>query len=64
MRVMSTFCSQLPLEVILSAYGLFPAHDPADPLWRDRLANVATVATLDPIGALRTIVLCYCQQTF
>ena len=40
------------MEVLVSAFGLFPAHDPADPLWRDRMANVATVATLDPVGAL------------
>ena len=42
----------------MSAFGLFPAHDPADPLWRDRMANVATVATLNPVGALRTTALC------
>jgi hypothetical protein len=58
MRDMITFCSQHPLEVLLSAFGLFPAHDPADPLWRDRMANVATVATLDPVGALCTTTLC------
>ena len=58
MREMTTFCSQQPLEVVLSAFGLFPAHDPADPLWRDRMANVAAVATLDPVGALRTTALC------
>ena len=68
MRAMITFCSQHPLEVVLSAFELFPVHDPADPLWRDRMANVATVATLDPIGALRTTALClddlYYLQTF
>ena len=47
-----------PLEVLLSMFGLFPAHDPADPLWRDRMANVATFATLNPVGALRTTALC------
>ena len=65
---MITFCSQHPLEVVLSAFGLFPAHDPADPLWRDKMANVDTVATLNPVGALQTIVLCldglYHLQTF
>ena len=68
MRAMSTFCSQHPLEVVLSAFGLFPAHDPTDPLWLDRMANVDTVATLDPVGALRTTALClddlYYLQTF
>ena len=58
MRAMTTFCSQHPLEVVLSAFGLFPAHDPTDPHWRDRMANVDTVATLDPVGALQTIALC------
>ena len=68
MRAMIAFCSQHPLEVVLSAFELFPVHDPADPLWRDRMANVATVATLDPVGALRTTALCldalYHLQTF
>jgi len=58
MRAMIAFCSQHPLEVVLSAFGLFPAHDPADPLWRDRMANVAMVATLDPVGAFRMTALC------
>ena len=58
MRAMITFCSQYPMEVLVSAFGLFPAHDPADLLWRDRKANVAAVTTLDPIGALRTTALC------
>ena len=68
MRAMTTFCSLHPLEVVLSAFGLFPAHDPADPLWRDRMANVDTVVTLDPVGALRMTALCldglYRLQTF
>ena len=66
MRTMITFYSQHPLEVLLSVFGLFSVHDPADPLWRDRMANVATVATLDPVGALRTVAEClntlYCLQ--
>ena len=66
MKAMITFCSQHPLEVLLSAFGLFPSHDPTDPLWHDKMANVATVATLDPVGALRTVAEClntlYCLQ--
>ena len=50
MRAMSTFYSQHPLDIVLSSFGLFPAHDPADPLWLDRMANVDTVATLNPVG--------------
>ena len=68
MRAMTTFYSQHPLEVVLSVFGLFPAHDPADPFWRDRMANVDTVVTLDPVGALRMTALCldglYRLQTF
>ena len=68
MRAMIAFCSQHPLEVVLSAFGLFPAHDPADPLWFDKMANLDTVATLNPVEALRTTALCldalYHLQTF
>jgi len=68
MRAMTTFFSQHPLEVVLSAFRLFPAHDLADPFWRDRMANVDKVVTLDQVGALRTTVLCldglYHLQTF
>jgi hypothetical protein len=58
MRALITFCSQHPLEVLLSAFGLFPAHDPVEPLWRDRMANVAIVPAIDHVGALRTTAEC------
>ena len=58
MRAMTTFCSMHPLEVVLTAFGLFPAPDPADPLWLDRMAHVDVVATLDPVGALWTTAMC------
>ena len=68
MRAMTTFCSLHPLEFVLSAFGLFPAHDPAGPLWLDRMAHVDAVATLDPVEALWTTALCldslYRLQTF
>ena len=57
MRALTTLCSLHPLEVVLTAYGLFPAHDPADPLWLDRMAHVDAVATLDPVGSLWTTIL-------
>ena len=44
--------------MVLTAFGLFPAPDPTDPLWLDRMAHVDVVATLDPVGALRTIARC------
>jgi len=58
MRALITFCSQHPLEVLLSAFGLFPAHDPADPLWLDWMSNLAAVAAIDPVGALRMTAEC------
>jgi len=58
MRAMTTFCSSHPLEVVLTAFGLFPAIDPTDPLWLDRMAHVDVVATLDPVGALWTTAMC------
>ena len=58
MRAMTTFCSLHPLEVVLTAFGLFPAHDPADPLWLDRMVHMAPVTTLDPVGALWTTAMC------
>jgi len=54
LRALITFCSQHLLQVLLSAFRLFPAHDPADPLWLDRMANLHLVAGIDPVGALRT----------
>ena len=68
MRAMTTFCSSHPLEVVLTAFGLFPAPDPTDPLWLDRMAHVDVVATLDPVGALWTTAMCldglYILHTF
>ena len=58
MQAIVTFCTQHPLEVLLSAFGLFPPHDPADPLWLDRMAHVDAVATLDSVGALWTTAMC------
>ena len=58
MRAMTAFCSSHPLEVVLTAFGLFPAPDPTDPLWLDRMAHVDVVATLDPVGALWTTAMC------
>ena len=63
MQAIVTFCTQHPLEVLLSAFGLFLAHDPADPLWRNRKANVVTIATLDPFGAIQMTGLCLMPST-
>ena len=58
MRAMTAFCSSHPLEVVLTAFGLFPAPDPTDPLWLDRMTHVDVVAPLDPVGALWTTAMC------
>ena len=58
MRAMTTFFSSHPLEVVLTAFGLFPAPDPTDPLWLNRMAHVDVVATLDPVGALWMTAMC------
>jgi hypothetical protein len=38
MRILHTFCEQQPDEVMLTALGLFPAMDPLDPAWRERIS--------------------------
>jgi hypothetical protein len=37
MQILHTFCEQNPDEVMLTALGLFPAMDPLDPAWRERI---------------------------
>jgi hypothetical protein len=38
MRILHTFCEQQPDEVMLTALGLFPAMDPLDPAWHERIS--------------------------
>jgi hypothetical protein len=40
MKVLTTFCEQHPLEVILAPAGLFPVVCESDPLWLDRSAHL------------------------
>jgi hypothetical protein len=48
MRILHTFCEQHPDEVMLTALGLFPAMDPLDPAWRERISLTDVLLTTDP----------------
>jgi hypothetical protein len=48
MRILHTFCEQHPDEVMLTALGLFPAMDPLDPAWRERISLTDMLLTTDP----------------
>jgi hypothetical protein len=48
MRILHTFYEQHPDEVMLTALGLFPAMDPLDPAWRERLSLTDVLLTADP----------------
>jgi hypothetical protein len=48
MRILHTFCEQHPDEVMLTVLGLFPAMDPLDPAWRERLSLTDVLLTADP----------------
>jgi hypothetical protein len=48
MRILHTFCEQHPDEVMLTTLGLFPAMDPLDPAWRERMSLTDVLLTTDP----------------
>jgi hypothetical protein len=48
MRILHTFCEQHPDEVMLTTLGLFPAMDPLDPAWRERISLTDVFLTTDP----------------
>ena len=58
MRGITAFCDAHPMEVVLTPFGLFPAHDEGDLLWQNRMDHVHVVADLDPVGSLRTAARC------
>jgi hypothetical protein len=47
MRILHTFCEQHPDEVMLTALGLFPAMDPLDPAWHERILLTDVLLTTD-----------------
>jgi hypothetical protein len=48
MRILHTFYEQHSDEVILTVLGLFPAMDPLDPAWRERMSLTDVLLTTDP----------------
>jgi hypothetical protein len=48
MRILHTFCEQHPNEVMLTALGLFPAMDPLDSAWRERMSLTDVLLATDP----------------
>jgi hypothetical protein len=48
MRILHTFCEQHPDEVMLTALGLFPAMDPLDLAWRERMLLTNALLVTDP----------------
>jgi hypothetical protein len=48
MRILHTFCEQHPNEVMLTTLGLFPAMDPLDPVWRERISLTNVLLMTDP----------------
>ena len=58
MRAITAFCNAHQMEVVLTPFGLFLAHDEGDLLWPNRMDNVHVAADLDPVGSLRTAAQC------
>jgi hypothetical protein len=48
MRILHTFCEQHPDEVMVTTLGLFPAMDPLDPAWRQRISLTDALLMTDP----------------
>jgi hypothetical protein len=48
MQILHTFCKQHPDEVMLTTLGLFPAMDPLDPAWCERILLTDMLLTTDP----------------
>jgi hypothetical protein len=48
MRILHTLCEQHPDEVMLTMLGLFPAMDPLDPAWLERISLTDALLMTDP----------------
>jgi hypothetical protein len=48
MQILHTFCKQHPDEVMLTTLGLFPAMDPLNPTWRERISLTEVLLMTDP----------------
>jgi hypothetical protein len=69
MRILHTFCEQHPDEVMLTTLGLFPAMNPLDPAWRERISLTDVLLTTDPLEVvvrqlLRLLEAVYNMQVF
>jgi hypothetical protein len=69
MQILHTFCEQHPDEVMLTTLGLFPAMDPLDPAWRERILLTDVLLTMDPPAVvvrqlLRLLEAVYNMQVF
>jgi hypothetical protein len=69
MRILHTFCEQHPDEVMLTALGLFPAMDPLDPAWHERILLTDVLLTTDSpeltvCQLLRLLEVVYNMQVF
>jgi hypothetical protein len=69
MRILHTFCEQHPDEVMLTTLGLFPAMDPLDPAWHERISLTDVLLMTDPLEVvvrqlLRLLEAVYNMQVF
>jgi hypothetical protein len=69
MQIFHTFCEQNPDEVMLTTLGLFPAMDPLDPAWRERISLTDVLLMTDPPAVvvrqlLRLLEAVYNMQVF
>jgi hypothetical protein len=69
MWILHTFCEQHPDEVMLTTLGLFPAMDPLDPAWCERISLTDVLLTTDPPEVvvrqlLRLLEVVYNMQVF
>jgi hypothetical protein len=58
MKVLTTFCEQHPLEVILAPTGLFPTVSESNPLWLVSLAHLGHLVDLILVETIVFSVLC------
>jgi hypothetical protein len=68
-QILHTFCEQHPDEVMLTTPGLFPAMDPLDLAWRERISLADVFLTTKPpavvvLQLLRFLEAVYNMQVF
>jgi hypothetical protein len=59
LMVFHALSTHRPHEMLQTPLGLLPAFDPNDPLWLDRMANIATLLeTVPPCDTVQTLGRC------